>query len=878
MAPASHIAGGDAPAPSETRAEAIPRFVNVTTAVGLDGVRGDSFVWGDWNNDGLPDLLVKGSRLFKNIGGRFSEVTGSVGLNNSGYSVLVDLNGDSFLDIFSVGHPYNFQDTVWFNTGPPDFGFRNVSDVAMIEDGMPGLACAAGDIDHDGDLDIYVVNWRDDANVKYPDILWRNDGGGHFTDITERAGIVDWNVDRGEPNAGMGVNMGDYNDDGWIDIYVSNYLICPNYLWENQHDGTFKDVALEKGCAGEPLKTPTDTYYGHTAGSQWADYDNDRDLDLWCSNLAHKDPYRTLLCDNSELWRNDGADSDYSFTNVRDQTGIPINHLGNEELFFGIAWGDFDNDGYQDMFIPQVKNYIDYAFSYLFLANGDGTFTDVSDQAGFRTWDCVGGAWCDYDLDGDLDLIADGKYPYENGTYAARLYQNQGTNGNGIIEIDLENVGDGPIVGARIELYGPDGVYLGMREVEGGTAGHSFGPSTTAEFGLGTRQGPFSVIVRWPDGRMQYKEGIDRGSKLRIQGPTASDLSIGGDVRDAVLEGDGLRLDLVCENTGGSDVKDVSIRVIDSPSGRWDRDIPIGALPSGQTWSDGIDLGTSGAAGEHSLRVTIMGTFPVDDMTSNNAWEGTVLVKARNSRPTIESFDAQTRSVVPGGWINLTVLANDPDGDVLTYSFSSDIGTFVHDSGRAPVAYWLAPSGPEVKDGADVSLNVEVSDGKGGKDTDRLMVHVEKRLLPPVISEVRISTAVLENDGRSSYRLEVVVSDDTGLPGIWKVEADLSDLGGDQDTPMVDTGSGGDLVAGDGTYTLLFVVQPDAKPGNAVIKVTAYDLETLSSSQELPVTVDGVGSKDNVDSIKPIAIGFAMIAILIFAFPLVYIVSKRMRN
>ncbi|MDG6224950.1 MAG: FG-GAP-like repeat-containing protein [Candidatus Thermoplasmatota archaeon] len=857
---------------------AVPNFMNVTESSGLSGVRGDSFAWGDWNNDGYQDLLVKGSRLFKNNGPpdyTFTEVTQEVGLVNSGYSVFVDLDNDGYLDIFSVGHPYDHPDSVWLNSGPPDFRFRDVSHLSGargVDDGMPSLACGAGDIDQDGYLDIYVVNWRDDENVKYPDVLWKNEGGGKFIDITDEAGIVDWNPHRQEPNAGMGVNFGDYNDDGWIDIYVSNYLITPNYLFENQGDSTFEEVAHERGCAGEPTQGLNDVYYGHTAGSQWADHDNDGDLDLWCSNLAHKDPYRTLICDDSQLWRNDGEASGYSFTNIRDQTGIPTNVLGDEELFFGIAWGDVDNDGRLDMFVPQVKNYIDYAYSYLFLQNDDGTFTDVSEEAGLRIWDCVGGAWCDYDNDGDLDLVVDGKYPYENGTYGLRLYQNQGVSGNGFIHVDLEGtLGNPSAVGARVKLFDSrTKEHLGMREVEGGTAGHSFGPSLTVEFGLGSREGPFDLEIRWPTNRVQYIPRLVRNSRIEVKEPSIMDLAIScSPSAGSLYEGEELVLDVRVENIGGSYMRGIFVDVLgESEKGpSVDHRLDIGDIPAAAVAVGSLAVSTKGMGGELLISAELVDPHGTDEKHENDRWLGTIRIGAVNSPPSIISFDIDPDMVLPGEWVNISVHAVDPDGDALEYVFSSEMGNFLHEVPTSPNAYWLSPSGPEIKDGAIVSLQVSISDGRGGADTASRRVTVQKRSLSPVISELFISSAMVKNDGYSRIRLEARISHGYGPDMISRVEADLSAVGGGHNEAMYDTGTGGDRVGGDGTYTIMFSVPGSVTGGLASIEVRVHDQDMNSAAREITVTVLDIGdtgaSDKEPDMALPILAAVAIVLLIL---------------
>lgn len=806
-------------------------FVNVSEEVGLSGVRGDSFAWGDWNDDGYQDILVKGRRLFENTGPpayRFREVTEEVGLENSGYCVWVDLNNDGYLDIFSVGHPYSYQDSVWLNTGPPSYRYENASHLSGpggVDDRRPGLACGAGDMDLDGDLDIYVVNWRDDDNVKFEDVLWRNEGDGSFTDVTALAGIVDFNENRGEPNAGMGVNWGDFNDDGYPDIYVSNYLITPNYLWENQGDGTFIDVAHEKGCAGEPTQTPQDTYYGHSAGSQWADYDNDGDLDMWTSNLAHKDPYRTWICDDSELWRNNGPEVDFTFTNVRDQTGIPTVRFETEELFFGIAWGDFDNDGDLDMWIPQVKSYIDYAYSYLFRSNGDGTFTDISEEAGLRIWDSDGGAWCDYDNDGDLDLITEGKYPYENGTYEVHLFRNGASGENHYLKVDLEGTTGNPsAVGARIYAYerGSD-TLIGMREVEGGTAGHSYGPSLTQEFGLGDYYGEVDLRIRWPWGSGQYVLEASPDSLLKIREPVTVDASVSLDIVDPdLMEGETALLDLTVSNQGESDMKDILLSV-SWDSGEVVVTETIKELLMGSYHTQRIEAPTEKMSGKHHLLAELVSCSPIDMKVDNDKAEVQLNVEGKNSAPMVIAMYADP-DVVEASMVSMvTVIAEDQDGDELEFIFSATAGTLVHGGMSDNTAEWTAPPGYNVPDGLNVQVTAVVRDTSGRESIGNTEIYVLPYEAPPSMRNIEISASRIPNDGETEVRVEVEANPGYVGGSIDMVLLDLSRLGGRRDQLMNDNGIYGDRTPDDDIYSCIFTVPPNIDPGEKVLNITAVD-------------------------------------------------------
>lgn len=609
--------------PSSTRAGGVT-FTNVTPFVGLDGIRGDSYAWGDYNNDGFLDLLVKDhvngkSHLFKNNGPPawdFTDVTDEVGLEGAGYSVWGDYNNDGYLDFFSVGQtnddPDGAWDTLWMNQGPPDYKFTNMTQPAgNLNDGMPGLAAGWADYDRDGFLDLYVVNWRDLGDIRYPDVLYHNNGDGTFTDVTTQAGV--WEGDA--PYAGMGMNWGDYNNDGWPDIYVSNYLVMPNYLYENNQDGTFTNVAFEKNAAGD---APADEYYGHTAGSSWCDYDHDGDLDMWVTNLAHTTDPRGFYTDYSQMLRNNGP-PDYDFTDVRDQTGIDKKpYMSEDELHFGIAWGDYDNDGDYDMFIPQVKN-IDYAYSYFFENNGDGTFIDVSDTVGVKVWNTDGACWADYNNDGYIDLITEGKEPFENGTYQVRLFRNNGESGNNWLEVELEaSQSNFASIGARVKVS-YNGITM-MKEIEGGTAGHAYQHSMVQHFGFGDYQGTVNVTAWWPSGREIFWEGVALNQKITIR-EFDKDLRISDIYLSDPMPGvgDTVTIYATIDNMGNNAIDYAKINFFEGGIG--------GTLIGSQSLhniAQGDEIltfttwDTTDLPGEHTIFVSIEDVSPPEEYTANN--------------------------------------------------------------------------------------------------------------------------------------------------------------------------------------------------------------------------------------------------------------------
>src|SRR5207302_1705183 len=235
------------------------------------------------------------------------------------------------------------------------------------------------DYDHDGYLDIYLVNSLTVDMVKSKQktrsALYHNNGDGTFTDVTDKAGVSDigW---------GMGVAIGDYNNDGWDDIYVT--CLGPNHLLRNNGNGTFTDVSKKAGVAD------TDGYYG--LGVIASDFDGDGLVDIFVANDSTP----------NFLYHNNG---DGTFKDIGFPAGVAVNENGGEQGSMGVTLGDYDHDGKLDLFITNF----DDDYNTLYHNDGKGSFSDVSYAAkvaavslpyvGWGTW------FLDYDNDGWVDLL-----------------------------------------------------------------------------------------------------------------------------------------------------------------------------------------------------------------------------------------------------------------------------------------------------------------------------------------------------------------------------------------------------------------------------------------------------------------------------------------
>jgi uncharacterized repeat protein (TIGR01451 family) len=278
----------------------------------------------------------------------------------------------------------------------------------IVTDIASSTSAVWGDYDNDGDLDLYVSN-----NIGFKNFLYRNEGNGNFTSILNDP-IVNY------IGYSHGAAWADYDNDGYLDMFVSDFFSTQfNKLYHNNGDGTFTKVA----------SSPIVTDASFSVSAAWGDYDNDGDQDLFVSNTNDE---------NNFLYRNDGSGQ---FTKIT--TGDLVNDGGKS---VGASWGDYDNDLDLDLFVSNAGN----QNNFLYQNNGNGTFTKITNSiVTTNVGNSHGSAWGDYDSDGDIDLLvsndANGNnFLYANngdGTFAAvsNVITQDGGNSFGAAWADIDN-------------------------------------------------------------------------------------------------------------------------------------------------------------------------------------------------------------------------------------------------------------------------------------------------------------------------------------------------------------------------------------------------------------------------------------------------------
>ena len=293
-------------------------FLDVTAEVGLPYIgTPHQGLWADMDNDGDLDLFVicrdESNLLYRNDGGTFTNVSAESGLNAyiraSKAAMVLDVNNDSYVDLY-VGNIYT-DNELWINNG--DGTFTDETIARGVNDNQIAMGSTAFDYDNDGDQDMYLTH---DGNQEY--ILFENDGNGYFTNVGEASGT-------NYAGQGMGVDVADINNDGWMDIYITN--LSSNTLFINNGDKTFTDVS-EESMTTDP---------GMGWGLAFMDIDNDGLRDIYMANDSYFSP------SPNRLYHNLGENI---FEELAE--GTPMESMVGG---YGVACADFNNDGREDIFL-----------------------------------------------------------------------------------------------------------------------------------------------------------------------------------------------------------------------------------------------------------------------------------------------------------------------------------------------------------------------------------------------------------------------------------------------------------------------------------------------------------------------------------------------
>ena len=459
----------------------------------------------------LPKDWQPGNRLFRNElipSGklRFTDVTKAAGVGSIGIGMGAatgDIDNDGLVDLYVTNLGANI---LYHNNG--NGTFTDVTKTAGVDDPRWSSSAAFFDYDRDGDLDLFVTNYVDFtprnnkkcfAPTGEPDYctpraynplrsrLFRNDGKGVFTDVSQPSGIGSI------AGPGLGVTCADFNSDGWPDIYVANDGAA-NFLWLNKTDGTFEEVGLISGAA-----YGMDGIARAGMGATVGDFDNDGDEDIFVTNLMRE---------GSTLYRNDGQGN---FSDATLQFGL--SQPSFLSTGFGVGWFDYDNDGRLDLFaanggvtrIPTQKN-SPYPFQQRNqIFHNEGTsFRDVSANAGAAMQQLGvsrGVAFGDVDNDGDVDLLV------SNNNGATRLLLNESSPKKNWLSVRLEGVKDNRYgIGALITVIRKGQPPL-MRRLH--TDGSYLSASDSrVHFGLDTTTEIQSIIVQWPGGGKERWDNV----------------------------------------------------------------------------------------------------------------------------------------------------------------------------------------------------------------------------------------------------------------------------------------------------------------------------------------------------------------------------------
>ena len=526
--------------------------------INTEFISGAGVAVGDINKDGLQDIFFTGNqvqdRLFLNKGDfKFEDISKKAGITGnklwSSGVTFVDIDMDGDQDIYVCRNVYleneNSANQLYINNG--DLTFTEKAEKFGLADRGFSIQTAFFDFDNDGLLDLYLVNqppslpnmkgkldMKKLSDIKFSDRLYKNISNNKFVDHTVAGGIRNFGF-------GLSASVGDFNNDGWQDIYVTNDFDAADHMYINQKDGTFKD---------EIQKTTKHISY-FSMGSDVADYDNDGNIDVIVVDMIAEDNKRIKThmggMQPEKFWDivDKGGHYQYMFNTLQRNNGNgTFSELGqlagvtNTDWSWAPLFADFDNDGYKDIFITNgvksnirnsdlevkykqkldslravakkkeinpnefidVMDFVNMASTdklpnYIYKNNGDLTFSNKVKDWGMETPTLSNGAaYADFDLDGDLDLVIN------NIDENAMLFKNN-TMENGIgnyLRFNILPDKNQTIYGTKITLYKDDKIWQ-VNHISN-ARGYMSKSENIIHFGVGNINLVKKAVIQWQDG------------------------------------------------------------------------------------------------------------------------------------------------------------------------------------------------------------------------------------------------------------------------------------------------------------------------------------------------------------------------------------------